>query len=260
MPVEYLNISSQGGRGTSSIDTTLARQIFIPRGATNINLSVSAASVWNTVPNIYANLNDTFFLSFAGSSNEVKSEYRVTVPQGQYSVEDLNLAIDREILGLGFASESLVLGRDDPTQRVTFTSVLGSESTGIELIFRGPASMGPILGMPKDSVIQLLPRKPKLADEAARFNNVNAFLLHSPIVGTGIPINHRSTWAIARIPVSAKSGSQITYEPNNPLHISAGHLAATSISRVQAWLTSENPDMPVDTGEDWDFIIRLAWD
>jgi hypothetical protein len=101
-----LNKSADGSTFTIILDEPLE----IPREAMSVDIMVEEATVWWTIPNVVAGVNDTFYL-FEGAN------FVAVIPQGLYDLSGLEAATERELVAVGAPAGSFNFIRDDATQR-----------------------------------------------------------------------------------------------------------------------------------------------
>ena len=100
-----LNVHNKG----SSFSVSLNNPISIPVGAMDCSVDVIQANIWYVTPNISAVTNP--------------GSYQITIPDGLYSLDDLNATLSREFANLGFAANIILLSPDGPTSKsiITYT-------------------------------------------------------------------------------------------------------------------------------------------
>ncbi|MCP4342549.1 MAG: hypothetical protein GY799_27635, partial [Desulfobulbaceae bacterium] len=97
----------------SSFELRLQQPIRMPHNLQNCTVQVDEATVWWTIPNISVDLgNNQFYFE------HLATPYVITIPDGLYSVSDLNNAIDRELVTATGISGLVTLSADNATQKV----------------------------------------------------------------------------------------------------------------------------------------------
>jgi hypothetical protein len=244
-----LNVRDTG----STFDVQLDNPISIPASAKFCTLEVNQAQIWWTVPNISANLgNNKFYFSTV----EPAVWQNFTIPDGLYSVSSLNSLISRELVNLGEDGDAIVLSGDESTQKSIFT--FKAIDTSIDFTQADTPRL--ILGFNSAIVGPSVSAGQSISgDTVAAFNVVNSFLLHSNIVNNGIPTNDTGANTIASVPIDVAPGSQITFQPRNPVATDASNLTGKMMNRFTVWLTSQS-NIKVDTfNETYQAQIVIRW-
>lgn len=156
---------ANGARGVSadgsSFEVEFSEPMAIPANAVSCTLSVVYATIWNTVPNIVAGVNDTFAVTYdAGGTitvsdalgpGTIPSNQIFTIPTGHYDLGTLDAAMERALFARGF-KKPWSLHADTGTGRIN----LFFDDTALDregLVFGShnwplANSMGPIIGWP----------------------------------------------------------------------------------------------------------------
>jgi len=101
------------------------------------------------------------------------------------------------------------------------------------------------------------------AQYIADFNNLNAYYLHSDLVGQGIPTNSLYGQVISVIPVTAAPGNLIVYQGQyENLFADCDNLIGSINGRstFSFWLTTENNQVIDMNGEEYSFTLLFKWD
>jgi len=183
----------------SSFSVALNKPISIPSGAISCTVDVVQANIWFVTPNISAALATTTSISSATTN---PGSYHIVIPDGLYSLDDLNTTLQREFANLGFASNIIVLTPDGPTSR----AIISYTIAGLDVDFTQANTVRTVLGF--DSR-QSPPTPPSAAGESdygdnpASFNQINSFyyIRSSLTAADGLPINNTAAGIIAAIPV-----------------------------------------------------------
>lgn len=85
------------------------------------------------------------------------------------------------------------------------------------------------------------------------------FLIHSDIVNGGIPINGTYSSIVARVLITSSPGTQILYEPQNPVRIPCQHLAGSTVSEVHSWITDQNNNSIDFNNENLSFQLIIRY-
>lgn len=228
----------------------LDQPISFPNNSFDCTAEVIAATVWNTVANISANLaNNKLYVFYSGTL------YTVLLPDGLYSVSSLNAQVTKSLVNQGLPSDVLSITGDQSTQRI----VLSFNYVGSYIDFTKSESCKDLLGFSS----RLVPVAPATivgqsvdGDFTAQFNNIEAFLIKSDLVNGNIPTNKQSDQTIALVPISSKTGDQVIYNPINPSRVDASNLKGLGRTYCTFRLTNERNE-PAVTGED--FSIQMLF-
>ena len=243
-----LNKSPDG----SAFTVQLNSPISIPEKAIYCTLEVQSATIWNVSPNISIAIGNNKLYIHANSLN-----YVITIPDGLYSVSDLETRIQREVVLLGLPSNLLTISADDSIQKVLLTFSLANSW----IDFTPVDSFRTVLGF--DS--RLVPTTGQAAgyseegDINASFNRVNSYLLKSDFVSNGISVNAISDSVIASVLINVKPGSQIEYYPFNPPKADANELIGKAKSNFIFRLTDDAGRPAEMLGEVYSFTIILRY-
>ena len=241
------NVNSARNR----FDIEFPQELKIPREAKNITVSVTNATIWYTSFNISAALaNNKFYLDV--SADQV---YTVTIPDGLYDLSSVAHAINVGLVNQGLASGIISFVGDSASQKV----VINFTVAGLRVNFTGANSCRVIMGF--NNAVSPAAYTTGIyslyGDTTARFNTIDYFLIHSNIVTGGIPNNGKSTSIIARVLISEAPGSQLLFEPTNPINIPSQNLAGMSISRLHFWVTLQDGTTLPDLNQE-NFSVLLV--
>lgn len=244
-----IQISADGSQFTVQLENVFE----IPPQAREASLEVMNATVWWNVPNISAALgNNKFYFEYA------TNPYVVTIPDGLYSVVDLNSTLNREVGNATGVFDMFTLTGDGPTQKI----LLFINYTTVQIDFTPIDTFRDLLGFNSQLIPDPNPTTGLfnvLGDNVAAFNSIEYFLLHSDLVRRGLQINHVYDNVIARVPINTTPGSQIIYEPYNPDQLDILDEAGQRWHHMRFWLT-DNLRRSVDTrGETWSVNIRISY-
>ena len=228
----------------------LDQPIMFPNDSFDCTAEVVGASVWNTVPNVSVNLaNNRLYVFYSGTL------YTVVLPDGLYSVSSLNAQVMKSLVNQGLPGDVVSIIGNQSTQRI----VLSFNYVGSYVDFTGSNSCKNLLGF--DS--RLVPVAPTTivsqsedGDSTAQFNNIESFLIKSDLVSGNIPTNKDSEQTIALIPINAKTGDQILYNPYNASRVDASNLKGLGRTYATFRLTDEKGS-PAITNED--FSIQMVF-
>jgi hypothetical protein len=246
-----INITDQG----SAFEVALQEPLHIPHDATNVKLKVVSSTIWWTIPNVNAGVNDIFRFDIGGSG-----VVTAIVPEGLYDMIALYRALQTILisppvsLAPAYVSANFQLIADAATQRVQIYLAMAGDSIDV-----GTAnSVFQLAGWPTGSPIVAGPGV-TTAPQVAQFNQVDYFLIHSDLVSRGIRFNNAWTQTIAQVLIDVPPGSQIDYAPFNPPASNANELIGANKWNVKFWLT-DSRNRPVNTfGEFWTARIEISY-
>ena len=242
----------------SYFEVYLNEAIEVPKEAMACTLSVQAATVWWTVPNIITGVNDKLYITGPNVS-DVGTNFVITLPKGLYDLNGMNQAILRELENADAKispAPLIVLTADESTSKVE----IRFNYTTVSLDFTQLQTFREILGF-NSTVVGPFPGAPQtvVAPNVAAFNQLNYFLIHSDLTNRGIRVNDKFTQTIAQVAIDVPPGSQITYQPLNLPTISVNSLIGAKKTVLKFWLTDENNNRVDTNGENWSAQIVIKY-
>ena len=236
----------------SSFVITLDQSIEIPQSAMNCTIDVIGANIWYVQPNISEVLGNN---KFSYIYNAVT--YNITIPDGLYSLDNLNSYLSIQYVNEGFASNLIVLTGNDSTQQTvaTFTD------TNLQIDFNIADSVAPVLGFNYTLVPLVIQAAgySEFSPNIAAFNTINSFYIQCSIVSGGLPINNKSSSIIAAIPITASPGNLIVYTPNIPVEINAQEIIGKQTSTLNIRLLDDSLRPAPTNGEYFSFIMHIHY-
>lgn len=240
----------------SSFTVQLYNPISVPRNAKSAQIGLYSANVWNSSPNIVTGENDKVYFIYLGSP------YNITIPQGLYSVEDLQNQIQTQILleSVPIPDDIIQLLPNEATQQILTqfnyagTQLDYTQANTIREIVGYDARLSPL-------VPSVAPGELDPADSLAAFNQYDSFLiLANDLVLDGLPVNDRAVGVLAQIPLTSPPNSLINFIPPQIQYIQADHLINHKIYDMKFRLTNQNGE-PLIVIEDWVFgiIVRYTY-
>ena len=247
--VGAINIRNDGSSFSVALDTP----INIPKGSKDCVVELLQASIWNTSPNIAtAYGNNMFYISY----NSIT--YPLTIPDGLYSVGDLNTIVSRLIMNLGLPSNLISISGDSATQKIVISYSLANtridftQPNTIRLVLGFDARLSPLAGVSTVGYSDF-------GDSSANFNRINSFFIRSSLVMAGLPINTFNAGIIASVPITASPGSQINYQPTVPISVDGSNLPNSPLQYISFDLLDQKL-RPVNTmSECWSIIIHIKF-
>jgi hypothetical protein len=243
------NIQNNG----ASFSVALNSPIYIPKGTVDCTVEVLQAAVWNTSPNIAVEFGN-YRLRFTYNENV----YGFVIPDGLYSLTDLNTTISRLLANAGLASNLFILSGDQSTQKTVITYSV----SGVRIDFTRPDSIRTVLGFdarlsPVGGISAA--GQSDFSDNTAVFNRINSFFVRSSMVNNGLPLNNVGSGIIAAIPITAAPGSQINYAPTIPIAVDASNLPGTTLQFISFDLLDQELRYVNTVGEDWSITLAIKY-
>ena len=245
-----VNRSAGGGRFSIILDGT--EGFGIPNDVQNIELQTISAELWYNTPNITVGKNATFAFGYTNQA------YSVVIPTGLYSLTQLNMSIDREIIKLlgNNASGLFSLVADEAQGKVDITI----KNTGDQIDFTVPNSFNELLGYDSGIYKSTIPLQTFTGQKVARFSNLSYYLIQTNMADNGLQINGASEGIIAKILITAKPSSQLLYQPPNPAIIDVTDTLRGNRNKIFTFTLLDNSKNEVDTlGEYWSCQIRVSY-
>ena len=243
------NIQNNG----ASFSVALNSPIYIPKGTVDCTIEVLQAAVWNISPNIAADFGNN---QIGFSYNE--AVYDFIIPDGLYSLTDLNTTISRLLANTGLPSNLFSLSGDQSTQKTVLTYTLA----GVRVDFTHPNSIRTVLGFDA----RLSPAEGNstagqsdFSDNTAIFNRINSFFVRSSMVNNGLPLNNVGSGIIAAVPITAKPGDQINYAPTIPIAVDANNLPGETLQFISFDLLDQDLRYVNTVGEDWSVTLSIKY-
>ena len=263
-PYLFSSDSKNGARSLNMygnrISIRLDQPIKIPPDATNCQVCLRMATIWNTVNNI------TRIQHWSLSRSEGDFLGLVNIEPGLYNIITLNQTIAREMARLNLLDDDdqshIRLSGDDATAKCIF-----SISDNLRIWFGPPDNPDTIqlrsmLGIP-ESVESINPSFLEtliyFSPNRVYFNQLESFHVGTNLVSGGLRINNLQNGIVGIIPVLSASQDQIIYESMSPLLVPAGDLVGQNISEVMIWVTdSANNDVELTDG--FEVLMVISFD
>lgn len=247
------NVSSDGSR----FQVVLENSLGIPKNARNVNLSVNSANIWYSTPNIITGVNDKLYID-GPDKFDVTQTYVITIPQGLYDLSSLNDAIQDQLQNAGAKYDDyplIDLSANTAEQKVIITL----NYIAVIVDFTQSDTFRDILGFNSQILTTISVPYNIIADNVARLNQIEYFLIQSDLTNNGIRINNRYSGNIARVVIDSPPGSLLVYEPRKPLEINCQNLANSNQSVFTFALTDQN-GAAVDTNSElWSVQVTIRY-
>jgi hypothetical protein len=257
------NKTSDGSRFVITLNSALE----IPRNAINLKCDVHRVLVWNTFYNITAKLNNNSFVLTSYLANGTQSTQTITIPDGSYTPNLLEIEIQSIMSNLGYIqtpAPPINISADQARGRI----ILQFNYTDTTVNFTN-GDFADIIGFDKTqygNVVSPLPAPTQatqkiVAPKNANFNKYEYLLLKSNLAsGEGIMVNNVYDNYIAMIPISVAPFSQIQDLLSQPIELDSSLLKGNfGAKNVWLELCDQNGD-PVDTnGENFSVMIKIKY-
>lgn len=244
-----VNKSSDG----STFSIELEDPIQIPQHVANCTVECSEATVWWVIPNISITLDNNKF-----RFEHLLTPYVITIPDGLYSLSNLNSTLQREIETVSGFTGLISLIADNPTQKVNIQ--INQLGTQIDF-FTTTDTIREIIGFDAQFVPAIVSTGVynQLGDNVANFNSIDFFLIHSDIVNRGIRLNNKYSQTIAQVLIDVEPGSQIVHRPFNPPRSGSMWLRGAQRKNIKFWLTDQDNNIVDTNGEDYSCRIVIKY-
>lgn len=243
------NISPDGSQFTA----VLQEDFRLPVNAGNVTIEVNTATIWYNTFNITEKNNQFQFRRSGGPGI-----LTILIPPGLYSFDVLNNQIQTQLNVIGVTNYRLVASQ--PNQRVYESFTV--QANGIVETFWPEGTFYELVGfnLNRTTVFPNTVAAAYIGDRTARFNTTDYYLLHSSLVSRGIRTNGTFLQTIAQVPINQPPGSELYYNPMNPVKTSARELEGAVVSQVTCLLT-DSQNQPVNTqGEAYTVGVVIRWE
>ena len=187
------------------------------------------------------------------------NNYVLTLPQGLYDLNLLNTSLITQLQNQGASSTSepiISFQADNASQRVQIRMAYPSSS----IDFTQPNNIRNILGFESNIYGPFLDApKTITAENAAAFNQVNYFLLHTDLCSRGIRFNNQYSQVVSQVLIDRAPGSQIISKPYNPPKINVNELIGSMRTSIRVWLTDDKNRRVNTNGENYSLRLVLTY-
>jgi len=242
IPIILSSAPENGARnitpGRDRFEVLLDRPIRIPEKAKKATIELNSSSVWNTIRNLSAKRGNNTFTYVDTDEYGAPVPHVVIIPDGLYDLTQLGAAINRELVNQGLDSDVFTFTGDQATQKV----VVQFTKAGQQIDLSSPNSCSELLGFEKALYPPALTTKPVyvIAPNTANFDAIDYWLLHTDLVGYGVPINGQYDSIISKMLITAPPGSQVTFYPPNPVHVPIYSRVGEDITRISVWISDQS--------------------
>lgn len=232
-----VNKTADGSEFTVNLDD---ENIVIPEDALDCNIWVQDAEYFFTFPNILTGVNDLITITYLNAPNPILT-YNLVIPQGLYSINDLDEAIQVLLLnqvGYPEATPLIELLGQDATQKV----LIKYNYDGVRVNLNGAQTFRDIIGFeaglyPAAGVSTA--NTYDTAQNVAAFNTLKYVLFSCDLCDNGFANNTKYDFYVARSLIDKDVGQQITYTPPLKQKLSAVNLIGKKLSRTRIKLLDD---------------------
>ena len=235
--------------------TVLNSGLGAPANAKTCRIALTQANVWNYDENL-REPNTRLYFEYDGNPQAF-----ITLPSGYYGLAEFNDQVSLQLNLGGYPTDLFNFSGDTTQQKVVVTfnyansrlDFTPADSLQVRSILGFNARLSPLAGPAGVGDVDV-------ADNIAKFNSVNNFLLRMPtLLKDGIPVGAVGSSILASIPVTSPPNSLITYTPAFPSWIDCMHLIGSDITDILFELTNELLE-PVAVLDSYNFILTVEWD
>tara|TARA_R110001592_G_scaffold18464_3_gene76520 strand:- start:2139 stop:2975 length:837 start_codon:yes stop_codon:yes gene_type:complete len=230
----------------------------IPADALNTTISVQTANIWFSTPNIFTGKNDKMYVTGDNTSG-VLTNFVLTIPRGLYDLPLLNNAIQLQLENQQAKtnpSPLISISADEATAKVN----LRFNYANVQVDFRPTDTFRDILGFNSGLLSVATAPQTIPAQNVAKFNTINSYLIHSDLVNNGIRYNNIYNQTIGEVLIDVAPQEQINSQPFNPATSDASDLRGVKRNNVSFWLTDENNKLIDTNTEYWGARILIRYD
>tara|TARA_R110000803_G_scaffold5757_1_gene18995 strand:+ start:1972 stop:2808 length:837 start_codon:yes stop_codon:yes gene_type:complete len=230
----------------------------IPADALNATISVQTANIWFSTPNIFTGINDKMYVTGDNTSGAL-TNFVLTIPRGLYDLPLLNNAILLQLENQQAKtnpSPLISISADEATAKVN----LRFNYANVQVDFRPTDTFREILGFNSGLLSVATAPQTIPAQNVAKFNTINSYLIHSDLVNNGIRYNNIYNQTIGEVLIDVAPQEQINSQPFNPATSDASDLRGVKRNNVSFWLTDENNKLIDTNTEYWGARILIRYD
>ena len=259
-----INRSLDGSQFTVQFNTPL----FLPTNAYNAKLEITQANIWNNSPNVSQAIGNNVM-----TIRDDDGTYSVVIPDGLYDIDILFDTLAQEFDNLEVSRprfpfrDMFDIEGNEATNRVFITFKNTASASNPEILWN-ESTIDNLLGFTDSS-----PTKPSnpystdheysiFAENPAKFNAYNSFVIKSDLVNEGIQVNDNFNNIIAQIQITSNPGEIENYKAQQPNTFSlCNELIGQNNAKFSATFTlTSEIGIPLDTrGEYYDFIVLISW-
>ena len=232
------NKTANGSEFTIFLDD---ENVEIPDSATSCTMYVQDAEMMYSFPNIITGENDLITITYDDGINPLFT-MNIVIPQGLYSISDLDDAIEVAQFNYAlFPETSPLIGLlgSDAQQRV----LIEYNYAGVRVDFTGSQTFRELIGFDSAlyptagvSVANTFDTAPNIA----AFNTLQYVLISCNLVDNGIRLNNKYDFYICRILITTQVGHQQTFQPQIKMRLDASNLIGKKLSSTRVKLLDQN--------------------
>ena len=193
------------------------------------------------------------------NTSGVLTNFVLTIPRGLYDLPLLNNAIQLQLENQQAKtnpSPLISISADEATAKVN----LRFNYANVQVDFNPTDTFRDILGF--NAGVYSVATAPQTipAQNVAKFNTINSYLIHSDLVTNGIRYNNTYNQTIGEVLIDVAPQEQINSQPFNPATSDASDLRGVKRNNVSFWLTDENNKLIDTNTEYWGARILIRYD
>lgn len=259
--VEEINIecSSNPEAGAKSVspdgsffEIHLSEPIHIPREARNCKVIVESAYIWWTILN-FTEDNNVFHIKYNDDEYE---EYKID--PGLYDGKTLQTVLSQMWMNEHGTDIPFKLEQNRSTQKIVL-QFAGAENDVILFDFTQNDTPREILGF-NSAIVEVNDTDHQFVngDTIAMFNTVNKFHICGDLC-QGMRVNNTYRNLLLSVPILARPGSQIVYEPYRPPRHNANELIGNIRNTLRFWLTNELGERVNTNSDAYGFRLKIEY-
>jgi hypothetical protein len=265
MPETLIVVNSKDGSNRSadgsSYDVVFDAPIKAAFGTPH--LKVLSSTIWYTFPNVKTGSNELIIRHGAG----LTLYSSLVIPQGLYSIGELNSAIQHQIgsQGLaGFLSDTIAIAPNYATGRATVTLTIPTSmpTQHIEIDW-GNSSLAPLLGFTTAVSLDAASGNYTatfFGDDIASLSPVASLQIHCSVARGSVVSGKTDSAVLASIQIDARPGFQILYNPVQAPRVLAPEFGFSSgVRSMRMRLTDQDGNALNTQNESWTATLLLEW-
>jgi hypothetical protein len=231
------NKTADGSEFSVELDN---ENIVIPESAVDCNIWVQDAEYFFTFPNVLTDVNDKMRITYDNGVDPL-FDYTLTIPQGLYSITDLDEIIQVLLLnqpGYPEASPLIELIGQDATQKV----LIKYNYDGVRVDLTAGDTIRDLIGFDAGlypNAGNSLANTFDTAQNVAAFNTLKYVLFSCDLCDNGFASNNRYDFYVCRSLIDKAVGQQIVYAPPLKQKLNASNLIGKKLSRTRVKLLDD---------------------
>lgn len=255
---ESTNIINKNALG-SQFDVLVNPPIVIPKMADNLKVYANSLTYWYNFPNISVTKANNWFC-ITTTIDTVEDQFQI--PDGLYSLSELELTINALCTLGGLPADMVLLRGITATQKIEFTILVGYQM--LFTMVDHSNDLYQLLGLDAnttipDGAIATSNNNVYTAPNVAQFSSFSNVLLHCSLCTQSI-VNGRGSDIIVSSAPTVAPGLQQAFEPKNLLKVPANNLKNQSIGAITIKLTDQNNNLLDTNSENFYTTIVIEYE